>query len=760
MRAVLLLACAAALVAAAHPRTALAAEDVPGPVRVPRASSAIVVDGALDEPAWEHAARIDRFYETNPGNNTPPKVRTAVYLTYDARYLYVAVACDDPSPASIRAPFVPRDQVLGDQDNIAILLDTRDDARTAIQLRANARGIQADAVNNDATGAEDFSPDFFYETAARITRRGWTVEFAIPFSTLRYPDGDPHTFGFTLIRNYPRDFRYQISTSPFPRGSNCFICHELKLTGLQGLPSGNHLTAAPYATARETGEAPSGTPGLPLVNGPAKGAAGLDVKWTANADTALDATVNPDFSQVESDVGQLTVNNRFAPFYPEKRPFFLEGLDLFDTPIRAVHTRTITAPRWGARATGEHGSSTYTAIVAEDAGGGSVLLPGATESSLAPQDFRSLVAIGRVRRDFRGSFAGVLFTDREIAGGGHNRVLGPDFQWRPRQSEQVTGQLLLSDTTEPQRPDLAPDWRGQHLVSRALDVAWNHSTPGWDWTARYQDVGAGFRADTGFVPQVGYRTGLLDIGYTRYPNRTISSFRPSLTVTYQAAPGGAVINRSVVPGLRVFGRLALQGFVELHPAEETRVGDRLLRTTFVAFNWQARPARFLPLVTLVGHLGQDLDVVNLRTGRGGEVSIGVTTRPGSHLQLDFNGDREWIDVADSVGTIGDGRLFTAQITRLKATWTFTARSFARAIGQYESVRRDPRLDLVPVSGRSAQFSGSLLYGYQVNWQTVLFVGYGDDRALPEAAPGQPSGAGRLAPVDREFFVKLSYAFQR
>ena len=179
--------------------------------------------------------------------------------------------------------------------------------------------------------------------------------------------------------------------------------------------------------------------GSPLVNRPVKLDGGLDVKWTPNAVTALDGTINPDFSQVESDVAQLSVNQRFALFYSEKRPFFLEGIDLFATPIQAVYTRTITAPRWGARVTGKLGGTSYTALVTEDKGGGSVILPGPNGSDFADQDFRSFVAVGRVRHEIGNSFAGLLVADREVQGGGYNRVIGPDFQWRPTSARHRPG---------------------------------------------------------------------------------------------------------------------------------------------------------------------------------------------------------------------------------------------------------------------------------------------------------------------------------
>jgi uncharacterized protein DUF5916 len=170
----------------------------------------------------------------------------------------------------------------------------------------------------------------------------------------------PQTWGILLYRNYPRAFRYQFFSAKLPRGGNCFICRANTLVGLEGLPSGGHIVAAPYVSASETGSPASGL-GSPLVNGPVKPQVGLDVKWTPNADNAVDFTVNPDFSQVEADTAQIFANERFALSFPEKRPFFLEGVELFSTPMRAVYTRTITSPRWGARATGKAYGRVYRA---------------------------------------------------------------------------------------------------------------------------------------------------------------------------------------------------------------------------------------------------------------------------------------------------------------------------------------------------------------------------------------------------------------
>jgi len=727
------------------------AQEPPPPLAIPRTTGVITVDGSLGDPGWKDAAVIDRFWETQPGDDVEPPVKTIARVTYDDLFFYISLDCRDPHPEKIRAPYVDRDNVIGTDDNVAIFLDTRDDHRSAIEFRVNPRGIQGDASYNDANGNEDFSPDFFYDTAAQITATGWTAEVRIPFSSLRYPNKDPQQWGILVWRNYPREFRYAFHSSPIPRNSNCWLCHEMQLTGLTGLPGGGHIVAAPYVTAKEEGR-PRGGAGSEIVNRPTRGDAGLDVKWTPNASTALDATINPDFSQVESDVGQISVNNRFALFFPEKRPFFLESVDLFDTPIQAVYTRTITSPRWGARATGKFDASTYTLLVSEDRGGGSVIIPGPTQSDFAPQDFSSIAAIGRIRQDVGGSFGGLLLTDREIEGGagGHNRVLGPDFQWRPGDKDQVTAQLLGSDTQTPNRPDLAPEWNGRRFSSRAIFLSWLHTGPHWVFRSTYQDIGDGFRADDGFVPQVGFRQERQFAGYTFYPKGFFNRVQPYVVVNYLADADGALVQRQTFPGVSASGRYNLNAELDYNWKQKDRVADRDLEATNVAYFLQIDPSRRISRLTFVGFFGEHPDVANVRIGRGGEIEADATIKPTDHLELDFNSDRQWLDV-DSDGR--HGRLFTAQIERLKATYNFTARTFLRVIGQYLDVRTDPSLyTFSGVPKRSGGFDGSALFSYKLNWQTVFFLGYGDSRVL------EPKGD--LLRSDRQFFLKISYAFQR
>ncbi|HKO00156.1 MAG TPA: DUF5916 domain-containing protein [Thermoanaerobaculia bacterium] len=715
------------------------------PLAVHRTNGAIAIDGKLDDAGWKDAAVIDTFYETSPADNTPPKVKTTAWVTYDERYFYIGVRCDDPEPAKIRAPFVDRDAVIGTDDNVAVFLDTRNDKRSAIELRVNPRGIQGDGIFNDANGNEDFSPDFFYDTAASIDAGGWSAEYRVPFSSLRYSNGDPQTWNILVWRNYPRDFRYAFQSAVMPRSSNCYICHMHPLTGLTGLPEAGHLVAAPYVTAQGFSHPSGDILGHRLENDPIRTDAGLDLKYNPTANVTLDLTANPDFSQVEADVAQITVNQRFAVFYPEKRPFFLEGFDLFDTPMQVAYTRTITAPRWGVRSTGKLGATAYTLLVSQDGGGGLVILPGPLGNDFAAQDFRSLATIGRVRHDIGSSFVGMVLTDRELQHGGHNRVIGPDFQWRPNGSDAVTGELLYSQTQDPNRPDLLAQWTGKSRDDIAASLSWNHLKEKYDWFVLAKQLGEDFRADLGFLPQVGYREYQGYSGLRFYPTKGLRFIRPSIGFDRQTDLDGHTIFQQTSIAVDMNGPRNLQVGLNVRPRESVFVRTSQREQTYGSFFVQFDPSRRFTRIGIQGRAGQSIDFANDRVGHGASVLAYATLRPFDQLTFDVQANREWLD-ADG------GRVFTAQVERLKTTYSFSAKSLVRGIVQYVSTQRAPEQYSFPVDRHSGNFLGSILYSYKLNWQTVLFVGYGDDRII--------TPQNDLVRQDRSLFFKVSYALQR
>jgi len=746
-----------AVLAAALPLSAADDGDGHPTITIARAPSGIVVDGDLSDPAWKSATRVDKWWETNPGDNTEPKVKSVGYVMYDDKYFYAGFELDDPNPKQISSPFNDRDHISGNTDDYAgVILDTRHDHKTAILFLATARGIQYDAVSDDSTGNEDSSPDFFWDSAAKINDHGWTLEIRIPLSSLRYDARDPQEWGIMLYRNWPRDRRYQMFANKLPRGGNCFICNENTLAGLSGLPPAGHMIVAPYATAKQVGEPRNGL-GTELVNHPVGSNGGADLKWTPTPDSVVDATLNPDFSQIESDAAVITANERFAIFLPEKRPFFLEGVELFSTPIQAVYTRTITSPRWGTRSTGKFGANAYTFLVAQDRGGGSVILPSAFGSDVAVQEFKSTDMIGRVRHDFsRNSFVSMLLTDRELGGGAHNRVFGPDFQLKNK-TDTLTAQFLVSDSRTPDRTDLANEWNGQKLRGHAYDIWWSHSTEKFDWYSQRQNYSNEFRADAGFVPQVGYGTTYSETGWTFRPKGFFSRVRTFAMGQYDTTEDGAMLYRLASFGFGADGKMRSfwrfrYAYDTVRNVDKTRDIDSLFQRHYLLWSFNFAVNRLISQLSSDGWAGQQVDFANNRLGHGANVNVGVLLRPGDHLEMSLSNGVRWLRVNNGAD---EGRLFTAQFERVRATYTFSQKMFLRAIVQNQRTNQNQALydPTIAVDQHGGSLSSQLLFAYKVNWQTLVFVGYGDLREVM-------AEAGDFARGGRQFFMKVSYAFQR
>ena len=698
---------------------------------LPRLEASINIDGSLDEGVWERALRVPDFVEIYPGDGTPPVVQTVAHLLYDADSLYVGIECSDPQPEQIRASFSDRDSVVSDQDFVQFDLDTKNDEKSSYIFRVNPRGIQADALFSEATGVDDFSPDYSFESQGRINEDGWVVELRIPLSTLRYSDAPVQTWGITFYRNFPRQYRRQMTSPPVPRGSNCWLCHNLKLTGIEGLPSSRYVLAVPYATVQRDSQPVRAADDETSMDG------GLDLKWIPVNSLTLDGTYNPDFAQIESDVPQIAVNTRFALFYPEKRNFFLEGKDLLDTPVTVAYTRTITSPAWGARGTGLETGAAYTLLITRDEGGGSRIIPGPLYSSFVPQG-EATVAIGRLRYAMGNSFAGLIFTDRE-GDGSFNRVAGPDLQWRPTDANQLKAQLLVSSSEYRAETAGATD-----LTDYAGILSWLHSTSANTLQVDYQRFGREFRADSGFVPQVGVERMGAVYSHSFYPGGWLRVVEPGFTGDYYQELGGEPVSRSTFPSLLLRGRWNTAFTFEYHIDEQVRPETKLLNHSYFAYNLKANPSRVLSAIGVSGKIGQLPDYANERVGQGGVLSVTATLRPGIHLNTVLVAERQWLNIRSA-------RLFTADVAQVKATFNFTPRFSLRAIAQYEKVRRDPSLYNAAVRGNEGDFGGSLLFSYRLNWQTALYAGFSREQILIDGS-GYHQGPNH-------FFLKLAYAFE-
>jgi hypothetical protein len=354
-----------------------------------------------------------------------------------------------------------------------------------------------------------------------------------------------------------------------------------------------------------------------------------------------------------------------------------------------------------------------------------------------------------MRRDIGQSFVSTLVTAREVLGGGSNHVFGPDFQWRPRPSDSVTGQFLWSESRTPDRPDLNDSWDGRRLSDGAGLLSWSHGTRHEDCFLQFQSLGSKFRADDGFIPQVGFREVVLDAGYTVRPKGFLSRIRFFTTDYANMEPDGDVLNQRVSIGSGMDGKL--NSFIRWELNQDAiRVGSELLRRFRPRLQIQANPTRVFNSFTLDSFFGQEIDFANGREGTGATLTGTFTVRPDDHLELRGTVSRRWLDVDDANGV--SGRLFTARVERLRATWAFNSRSFVRLIGQYTQTTSDTTRYTFETEPKQATFSGSALFAYKLNWQTVLYAGFGDQHEYDAATD-------RLEVSSRQFFTKVSYAWQ-
>ncbi|MFQ6092719.1 MAG: DUF5916 domain-containing protein, partial [bacterium] len=363
---------------------------------VPRLNGSIRIDGRLDDQGWEGAARIGNFSETEPGDNVKPSVETEVWLTYNEQAMYVAFHCYD-DPATIRATLTDRDQFRAD-DVIFIVLDTFRNRQTAYQLGVNPYGLQVDIFRN--IDEQDVTFDMVWHSAGRIVDDGWVAEVAVPFKSLRFPNREEQVWGFHCIRLRPRESFEEISWVPLDRDARCFLCQAGVLKGIRGVSAGRYLEILPYAISFQTGSSSDpADPKAPFENDDIDANAGVDIKYGLTSDLTLDFAYDPDFSQVESDVAQIDINTTFALFYPEKRPFFLEGSDIFSSEIFAVYTRTINDPSLAAKLTGRVNRTTIGYILARD-DKTPFIVPFEEQSAYVSSNKKSVANIVRLKQDF------------------------------------------------------------------------------------------------------------------------------------------------------------------------------------------------------------------------------------------------------------------------------------------------------------------------------------------------------------------------
>jgi hypothetical protein len=723
--------CAAIVMATAglHARADFQAYHVNGGSPPPNFS------GKLDDPSWAKAPVFDTFYQRNPQDKIPAKVRTEVRIMYDDRYVYIGMKAFEPNPDAVRAPFSRRDKTLGDQDLMILFLDPTGSRKAAQFIRVNPRGSVSDGAFSDNSG-EDFSPDFDFDTATGAFDGGWTAEVRIPFSSLAYADPKTAPWNLLVMRSYLRDERYRIANAPMPRDSSCFLCFAEPVRGLAAPEPKLNWSATPQLRLQSARQEPGKREN--------EAAASLDVKVRPSAGIAVDLTVNPDFSQVDLDAPQLSGNSAFGLFFPEKRPFFLEGADMLSTPQNAIYTRSINDPSWGARVTRRNAGGDFTILTARDAGGGLVQLPGSYGTAYAAQDFSSRATIARAVYRSGDSAYGMVATDRTLSDDrGYNRVIGPDFSWDKGDAGRINAQLLVSDTTA--LPDAQGRLvRGKSQKGHAARANYEAQNATWGSWFDVQQVSQDFRADNGFFAQSGFRTGFVEVRRKFGNTGPMNVFNLYAYGSRKVDMDGDLIDANAAFGLWMQGPYDSAINLKVKPGNEVRVkkGGKVLTRDRFATTFEISPNRFIPRLVADLEFGDMVDTMAERTGKGASAYLYGRLRPTDRIELEPSFNVLAID-----GPAGT-RAYTESALALNGIAHFSARDTLRLIWQHSVTKRDRGQYLMPVESKAEQTTTSLVYTHTRNLGSALYIGL----TLSDSA----QQAARQGLKQNEFFIKGSW----
>jgi hypothetical protein len=746
--------------------------------KIPRVHRAPKLEDFLENRPREAELTVTDFRQNSPGDGTPATESTTAYLSYDGKNLYAVFVCHDEAGA-VRAHLSKREASEQD-DGVGVLLDTYRDFHRAYFFFSNPLGVQTDAIYTEGQGY-DFSFDTLWDNAGRVLNDGYIVFFSIPFKSLRFSHAPEQTWGVALYRVILRKSEYDYWPYLTQRVQG-LTQQFAPVNGLENVSPGRNIQFIPYGLLasdhflNQPNPPNAATP--PAFLDQFEHRAGLDAKFVAKDSLTFDVTLNPDFSQVESDDPQVTVNQRFAVFFPEKRPFFIENAGFFMTPINLFFSRQIANPQFGSRMTGKLGKWTLGVLAIDDR------QPGMGYSS-GPYNTRAADAVLRVTREFgKQSHIGGFFSSRDFADTS-NRVASLDARLKIAKNWVVDVQAVHSWT----RQDLNA---GQNCLSFASsnptigsqqgNALWadaSYSGRHFSFSTNYNDFSPNFCTEIGFVNRIDIRQNNAFGGYFWRPDKSkIVDFGPILSETVDWNHAGVLQDWQAALGFQV--DLTKQTTLSINRGEAyelfDNIGFRKHSTSVLAtaqpYNWITFSARytqgtgenFFPAPGLLPFLA------NSR-----RVNFALTLRPSSRFRFDETliyyrlGTRDgWTTPPFSPGQ----SVFNNYLNRAKLNYQFTKELSLRLILDYNATLANTSLlDLQTNLGSydggpiapTKQFTTDLLLTYLVHPGTAVYVGYNNgytDLLLRSGAPPFVTALG--APnnsTSRLFFVKLSYLFR-
>ena len=745
--------------------------------RVDGVESAIEVDGRLDEAVWRRAAVLTGFSLYQPVDSRPAPDSTEVLVWYSATAIHFGIRAFEPHGA-VRATLAERDRVSND-DNIEIHLDTFDERRRALVFVVNPLGVQADGTksegggfipgSNVSPGQTDLSADFLWQSKGRVTEWGYEIELRIPFRSLRYPDGGTQRWGLQVVREVQHS-GYEQTWTPARRAGASFIAQAGRLVGLRDMRHGQVVELNPELTSTVAGAPCCATGGDGWRYGQDVQLGG-NVRWGLGSNFVLNGTMRPDFSQVEADAAQIAADQRFALFYPERRPFFVEGSDQFNVPNTLVYTRRIVQPEAAAKLTGKLGRSDIAVLSAVDD-------PATTADGSQP-----LVNIVRLAQAFgEQSTTGVLYSGR-TSGARANHVAGADARIVFGRLYFAQLQAVQSVTSVDGDARSAPMWEA--VVDRT----------GRSFGFHYNLIGIapGFETDNGFVPRTGYVQPNIANRFTAYgrPGSLLERYNVFVTtnavwryddffagrsllehrlsannqftlrggwsVTVSPALGGYAFDPARYRGLYVPDATDPAASTPFVPSDRTGT----LVTGFAVATPQYRRLS----ASTAASVGDDVDFLETSRVRRRDYNAALTLRPNERMRLHAT------YLSTSFTRRSDGeRMLSTRIPRLKLEYQVARPLFVRVVSQYESSRRAPLRDprtgeillvevepgvFAPSTARAANvLRTDWLFSYRPAPGVVVFAGYGNTLTEPGAL-----AFDALRRVDDAFFMKLSYVFR-
>jgi hypothetical protein len=702
-------------------------------VRPTRTAAPPEVDGQLDDAVWKTAARLTTFVQEQPDEGAPATEQTEVYIAHDSAHIYVGLYAHYANPSLVRANHADRDQI-GRDDTITVFFDPFLDQQRGYAFTVNGYGVQGDSIlnagsgggNHGRSGPGDASWNALFDSAGTLVHDGWTAEMAIPFKSLRYPSrrpDEPHQWGFQVQREI-QSKNERVVWAPVSRDVIGFLTQMGTLDGMRQLSTSRNLELLPTVTA--VGAATlDGDTGQQTQQDVREG--GVSVKYGLTSNLTLDFTFNPDFSQIESDEQQIEVNQRFPLFFSERRPFFLEGQEIFDVagPITAVHTRTVVDPRYGAKITGKIGRTTVGFMFADDQA------PGHVEQSDPAFGREATHLIGRLRYDlYRESNIGLIVTDREFMNQ-YSRLGGIDSR------------LAIGDSQRLAIRALGSTHRDEQQVTRSGYVfSTNYEKNGHqlEYSGSYFEISPDFRTDSGFVRRTDQRKGQVNVSYRWWPAHWIVNWGPHAEYSRNYQFDGVLQDEAL--GLEWRTELARNISVNLNTNRNMeRYGGIDFHKSRYRVEFNVDTSRFVSLggSTSWGDQIRYVDAPYLGAGRNGDLRI--TLHPTSRLETEVN-----LTTSRFTDTRTNTQEFAVQIYRLLTTYQFTNRLLLRSILDYDNYDHT--------------LGGNLLLTYRVNAGTAFFVGYdGRYQAARHINEALYPGASDYRQTSRALFAKLQVLFR-